>query len=111
MHASGPGPASPILPVLGPVRPNPASRTSATSAAKATSSTSATAGLTSPSATGEAGPLQAPQGTDPALWAVLTTDEQQFFHEMAALGPLTYGNAPGRSASEAPVGQRVDIRG
>jgi hypothetical protein len=52
-----------------------------------------------------------PPGTDPELWSVLTPEEQQFFNQMAALGPLTYGTRQGQSAPEAPVGQRVDIRG
>jgi hypothetical protein len=51
-----------------------------------------------------------PAGSDPALWAILTSEERSFFVRQAALGPLSYG--PGRTAPapDAPVGQRVDVR-
>jgi hypothetical protein len=53
-----------------------------------------------------------PAGSDPALWAILTSEERSFFIRQAALGPLSYG--PGRTvppaAADAPVGQRIDVR-
>ena len=51
-----------------------------------------------------------PAGSDPALWAVLTSEERMFFTRQAALGPLNYG--PGRAApvADAPLGQRIDVR-
>lgn len=55
-------------------------------------------------------PAQAPEGTDPALWSVLTSEERTFFARARAMGPVTYG--PGRSTalSGAPLGGRFDLR-
>jgi len=74
------------------------------------SAASPSAGL-GPSSTAAAPVSSAPTGVDPKLWAVLTADEQQFFHQMAALGPLTYGARQSQIPPDAPVGQRVDVRG
>jgi hypothetical protein len=52
-----------------------------------------------------------PAGSDPALWAVLTSDERAFFVRQAALGPLSYGPRSGGPAADAPLGQRLDVRG
>src|SRR5689334_11798963 len=35
-------------------------------------------------------PAEAPAGTDPELWGVLTSEERAFFAKAAASGPLTY---------------------
>ena len=56
-------------------------------------------------------PTEAPAGTDPELWSVLTADERAFFAKAGAMGPLTYG----RMASTAPTppvarGVRLDVR-
>ncbi|HYC32242.1 MAG TPA: hypothetical protein VEB59_08130 [Gemmatimonadales bacterium] len=53
-----------------------------------------------------------PAGSDPALWAILTSEERSFFLRQAALGPLSYGPARGAPApsGDAPVGQRIDVR-
>jgi hypothetical protein len=58
---------------------------------------------------------QAPAGTDPELWSVLTNEERNFFANHASSGPLTYSKVmmPNRSTSSAiPAvrGGRVDIR-
>jgi hypothetical protein len=58
---------------------------------------------------------QAPEGTDPALWSILTTEERAFFANNVTSGPLTYSKImmPNRSASAAlPAvrGGRVDVR-
>lgn len=57
-------------------------------------------------------PAEAPPGTDPALWSVLTSDERAFFAKTAALGPLTYGRlkAAMPTASPAARGARIDVR-
>lgn len=71
----------------------------------------ATAERAAPAAAGsEAVPSKAPEGTDPALWSVLTSEERAFFARARALGPVTYG--PGRRAalSGAPLGGRLDLR-
>lgn len=66
-----------------------------------------------PSAHGALGP-QAPEGTDPALWSVLTSDERAFFSRVVTSGPLTYSKiAAARNAQPAmPAirGGRIDIR-
>jgi len=38
-------------------------------------------------------PAEAPAGTDPELWSVLTSEERTFFAKSSAAGPLTYGRA------------------
>jgi hypothetical protein len=57
-------------------------------------------------------PAEAPAGTDPALWSVLTSDERAFFAKTAALGPLTYGRIKSELPSAAPAsrGARLDVR-
>ena len=65
-----------------------------------------------PSATLSARP---PEGTDPQLWSVLTTEERAFFSKTAALGPLTYGriaarNNSGGATGPSDRGARLDVR-
>jgi hypothetical protein len=113
MRASGPGAASPIfLPVL--TNASPVQRPAATAPPVALTGPSAAppSAVPAPSA-GESATVAStpPAGADPKLWSMLTTDEQQFFHQIAALGPLTYGARPGQGSPDAPVGQRVDVRG
>lgn len=58
-------------------------------------------------------PPEAPAGTDPTLWSVLTTEERNFFAKTAALGPLTYSRIKAASTSNtAPPsrGVRLDVR-
>ncbi len=38
-------------------------------------------------------PSEAPAGTDPELWSVLTSEERTFFAKSSTSGPLTYGRA------------------
>lgn len=71
-------------------------------------------------AAGAALPAEAPAGTDPELWSVLTGEERAFFAKAAASGPLTYsrisagvhalaGN-PMAQAGGAARGARLDVR-
>jgi hypothetical protein len=56
-------------------------------------------------------PTEAPGGTDPALWSVLTSEERSFFARARSMGPLTYG--PGSAADAAPgvrLGGRIDVK-
>ncbi len=59
---------------------------------------------------------QAPAGTDPELWSILTTEERNFFSKTVSSGPLTYSRMMlaknGASAAPAPAarGVRVDVR-
>jgi hypothetical protein len=57
-------------------------------------------------------PPEAPAGTDPSLWSVLTTEERNFFAKTSAMGPLTYGRikAGTQSAPPAARGVRLDVR-
>lgn len=59
-------------------------------------------------------PVEAPPGTDPELWAVLSSDERAFFSRVGAMGPLTYGYVmqTGQLPTEAPAsrGGRLDVR-
>jgi hypothetical protein len=54
---------------------------------------------------------QVPAGSDPALWAILTSEERAFFARQAALGPIHYGPRSAAPASDAPIGGRLDVRG
>ena len=54
---------------------------------------------------------EAPHGTDPALWSVLTGEERSFFARARSLGPLTYGR--GSSNDSVPgvrLGGRIDVK-
>lgn len=57
-------------------------------------------------------PAEAPAGTDPSLWSVLTTEERNFFAKTAALGPLTYSRIKSVSHPAPPAarGVRLDVR-
>ena len=57
-------------------------------------------------------PPDAPAGTDPSLWSVLTTEERNFFAKTAAMGPLTYGRIKAESNAAPPSarGVRLDVR-
>ena len=64
-------------------------------------------------------PAEAPPGTDPELWGVLTADERAYFAKAAASGPLTYGRVATRlnalngiqqAAPPAARGVRLDVR-
>jgi hypothetical protein len=57
-------------------------------------------------------PAEAPPGTDPTLWSVLTADERTFFAKTAALGPLTYGRIKAAQNATPPAarGVRLDVR-
>jgi hypothetical protein len=57
-------------------------------------------------------PAEAPAGTDPSLWSVLTSDERNFFAKTASLGPLTYGRIKASTAAAPPSvrGGRLDVR-
>jgi hypothetical protein len=58
---------------------------------------------------------QAPEGTDPALWSILTGEERAYFANNMSSGPLTYSKImmPNRTPSSALPpnrGGRVDFR-
>jgi hypothetical protein len=58
-------------------------------------------------------PAQAPAGTDPELWSVLTQDERAHFAALGAMGPLTYGrvlNSGVMPQATAPRGIRLDVK-
>ena len=58
-------------------------------------------------------PAEAPAGTDPAFWSVLTTEERNFFAKTASLGPLTYSRFKEATAAQTPPaarGVRLDVR-
>lgn len=58
-------------------------------------------------------PAEAPPGTDPAFWSVLTTEERNFFAKTANLGPLTYSRFKEATAAQTPPaarGVRLDVR-
>jgi len=59
-------------------------------------------------------PVEAPEGTDPALWSVLSGEERAFFAKAGAMGPLTYGRALREMTGAQPPaarGGRLDVKG
>jgi hypothetical protein len=59
-------------------------------------------------------PAEAPEGTDPALWSVLSGEERAFFAKAGAMGPLTYGRALREMTGAQPPaarGGRLDVKG
>jgi hypothetical protein len=59
-------------------------------------------------------PVEAPDGTDPALWSVLSAEERAFFAKAGAMGPLTYGRAFREMTGVQPPaarGGRLDVKG
>lgn len=55
--------------------------------------------------------VEAPQGTDPALWSVLTPEERAFFARARETGPLMYGRGTDPSAlSGMRIGGRIDVK-
>jgi hypothetical protein len=55
-------------------------------------------------------PAEAPAGTDPALWSVLTSEERMFFAKFQTMGPLTYGPRTPAPQQAIPRGGRLDVR-
>jgi hypothetical protein len=59
-------------------------------------------------------PAEPPEGTDPALWSVLSSEERAFFAKAGAMGPLTYGKALREmNGQQLPAfrGGRLDVKG
>lgn len=55
-------------------------------------------------------PMEAPEGTDPMLWGVLTSEERSFFARARAMGQVTYGPGNRSVAAGVPRGGRIDVR-
>jgi hypothetical protein len=62
-------------------------------------------------------PAEAPPGTDPELWSVLTADERAYFAKAGSSGPLTYGRTtaprstqPTRQSPPLARGGRLDVK-
>jgi hypothetical protein len=64
-------------------------------------------------AVGASVPTQAPPGTDPELWSVLSAEERVFFAKLGAMGPLTYGRVLSQAQQQtvpAARGGRLDVK-
>lgn len=56
-------------------------------------------------------PVEAPPGTDPELWSVLTGEERRYFAQARAMGPVTYGKGSlGLAELGLQRGGRLDVR-
>ena len=55
---------------------------------------------------------EAPAGTDPELWSVLSVEERAFFGRVGGMGPLTYSHMihSGQPATAVMRGGRIDVR-
>jgi hypothetical protein len=53
---------------------------------------------------------EAPAGTDPSLWSVLTAEERAFFARAHALGEVTYGPGTRPRSAGLPLGGRIDVK-
>ncbi len=53
-------------------------------------------------------PAEAPPGTDPELWSVLSAEERQFFSRLQSSGPLTYGPGSANIPPGLVRGARID---
>lgn len=116
------GISNPLLTNIGPLaRPDETSRTSVDrnrTGATNTAVAPATTPALKPQApiagqsTQTAVPAEAPAGTDPTLWSVLTSEERNFFAKTASLGPLTYGRIKAAMPAPPPSvrGGRLDVR-
>ena len=108
----------PLLPNYGAARPSSAATQQATQQAAQQARAQQTALKPQAPIAGQGAaqgslPAEAPQGTDPTLWSVLTTEERNFFAKTASLGPLTYSRF--KEATTAPTppaarGVRLDVR-
>ena len=70
---------------------------------------------TSPTAASAGAPgvlsAEAPAGTDPALWSVLTAEERSFFAKANSIGLLTYSPRRSANAGAATIrGGRIDVK-
>jgi hypothetical protein len=66
-----------------------------------------------PQAATAAVPTQAPIGTDPELWNVLSSEERVFFAKLGAMGPLTYGRVLSQAqqpSAPSARGGRLDVK-
>lgn len=56
-------------------------------------------------------PVEAPPGTDPQLWSVLTAEERRYFAQARAMGPVTYGRQNlGLAELGLQRGGRLDVK-
>jgi len=57
-------------------------------------------------------PAEAPPGTDPDLWSVLSAEERVFFAKVGAMGPLTYGRMSAELQAQPSIarGGRIDFK-
>ncbi|MDX2193373.1 MAG: hypothetical protein NW201_08455 [Gemmatimonadales bacterium] len=84
---AAPAPAAPARPAEAPATPSPATS------------------------------IAPPPGSDPQLWAILTSEEKAYFLQRAQLGTLSYGpgGVPKRAEASGgpdapPLGLRLDVR-
>ena len=100
-----------VNPALLPDLRRPAGADEAGRGAQVRTPTPAPAETRAPSRTEQSLPADAPAGTDPALWSVLTSQERAFFSRARSMGPVTYG--PGRGSNQLPaalLGGRLDVK-
>lgn len=95
-------------------RPEPATRPATERAPVAPSRGTPTAAPATTVLTPRAPSLQseAPAGTDPELWSVLSAEERAFFARAGGIGPLTYSHTihSGQPATAVMRGGRIDVR-
>jgi hypothetical protein len=94
-------------------RPDATGTTATPAQRAATTAASTTAATTARPASAQL-TAQAPEGTDPALWSVLTSQERAFFSRVVTSGPLTYSKMAAATSNTAAMpsirGGRIDLR-
>lgn len=95
----------------GPIRPERGDEVSNGRAARPESTATVQGAAHALQATGLGSGIEPPQGTDPALWSVLTAEERSFFARARAMGPLSYGRGSDQSAMPGVrLGGRIDVK-
>jgi len=104
---------APVRPSVSPARPEQAGTAGGAQRAGVPAPAQGPGAVRAPAAAATGVPVQAPQGTDPELWSVLTQDERSYFAKLGAMGPLTYGRVlSGQLPSSPPMarGGRLDVK-
>lgn len=113
MHINGPSPSIPAGAMIRPAAP--AARGTDTPRSSGVVSERSAVDIATPAkGSPRTIPVEAPPGTDPELWSILTAEERAYFANTATRGPLTYLKVMSPQRTPTPPvarGGRLDVRG